>query len=48
MYIVHVVYHPARLFCITDTPMAVDDFELEMNEHRDTVSDPDSRSSHDK
>ncbi|CAH2228534.1 jg22798, partial [Pararge aegeria aegeria] len=31
-----------------DTPMAVDDFEMEMNEHRDTVSDPDSRSSHDK
>ncbi|XP_034834704.1 bromodomain-containing protein 7-like isoform X3 [Maniola hyperantus] len=31
-----------------DTPMAVDDFELEMHEHRDTVSDPDSRSSHDK
>ncbi|CAH2103031.1 unnamed protein product [Euphydryas editha] len=31
-----------------DTPMAVDDFELEMNEQRDTVSDPDSRSSHDK
>lgn len=31
-----------------DTPMAVDDFELEMNEHRDTASDPESRSSHDK
>ncbi|CAB3239478.1 unnamed protein product [Arctia plantaginis] len=31
-----------------DTPMAVDDFELEMNEQRDAVSDPDSRSSHDK
>ncbi|XP_047024810.1 bromodomain-containing protein 7-like isoform X2 [Helicoverpa zea] len=31
-----------------DTPMAVDDFELEMNEHRDVASDPDSRSSHDK
>ncbi|CAH0592099.1 unnamed protein product [Chrysodeixis includens] len=31
-----------------DTPMAVDDFELEMNEHRDLASDPDSRSSHDK
>ncbi|XP_047520470.1 bromodomain-containing protein 7-like isoform X3 [Pieris napi] len=30
-----------------DTPMAVDDFELELQEHRDT-SDPDSRSSHDK
>ncbi|XP_073957381.1 bromodomain-containing protein 7-like isoform X4 [Choristoneura fumiferana] len=29
-----------------DTPMAVDDFELEMHEH--TISDPDSRSSHDK
>ncbi|CAH0694885.1 unnamed protein product [Spodoptera exigua] len=31
-----------------DTPMAVDDFEMEMNEHRDVASDPDSRSSHDK
>ncbi|XP_052748871.1 bromodomain-containing protein 7-like isoform X3 [Galleria mellonella] len=31
-----------------DTPMAVDDFELEMHEQRDTVSDLDSRSSHDK
>ncbi|KAG6445974.1 bromodomain-containing protein 7 isoform X2 [Manduca sexta] len=31
-----------------DTPMAVDDFEMEMHESRDTVSDPDSRSSHDK
>ncbi|XP_046964199.1 bromodomain-containing protein 7-like [Vanessa cardui] len=31
-----------------DTPMAVDDFEMEMNEHRDAGSDPDSRSSHDK
>ncbi|KAL4713916.1 hypothetical protein ACJJTC_015570 [Scirpophaga incertulas] len=31
-----------------DTPLAVDDFEMEINEQRDTVSDPDSRSSHDK
>ncbi|KAJ0182830.1 hypothetical protein K1T71_002199 [Dendrolimus kikuchii] len=31
-----------------DTPMAVDDFELEMHEPRDFASDPDSRSSHDK
>ncbi|KAL0851626.1 hypothetical protein ABMA28_007403 [Loxostege sticticalis] len=31
-----------------DTPMAVDDFELEMHEPRDTASDRDSRSSHDK
>ncbi|XP_075990306.1 bromodomain-containing protein 7-like isoform X2 [Anticarsia gemmatalis] len=31
-----------------DTPMAVDDFEMEMHEPRDMVSDPDSRSSHDK
>lgn len=31
-----------------DTPMAVDDFEMEMHEHRDVASDPDSRSSHDK
>ncbi|XP_045510702.1 bromodomain-containing protein 7-like isoform X2 [Colias croceus] len=30
-----------------DTPMAVDDFEMEIHEQRDT-SDPDSRSSHDK
>ncbi|XP_068626722.1 bromodomain-containing protein 7-like [Battus philenor] len=29
-----------------DTPMAVDDFELEMHEPRDATSDPDSRSSH--
>ncbi|CAK1544352.1 unnamed protein product [Leptosia nina] len=30
-----------------DTPMAVDDFELDLHELRD-ISDPDSRSSHDK
>ncbi|CAH2989582.1 unnamed protein product [Chilo suppressalis] len=30
-----------------DTPMALDDFELE-HEARDVISDPDSRSSHDK
>lgn len=31
-----------------DTPMAVDDFEMEMHEPKDFMSDPDSMSSHDK